>query len=1015
MENPFLFKWRGCLLAFSLLSSPFIQAQETTGFEVPNFAPKTPEAAAFLKYGEYPVDLSTGVPNISIPLYTIEDHGFSIPISLDYHASGIKVNQEATWVGLGWNLNFGAQIILSPRDGIDQNNQFIDILPDADSIIAHFNAHPYEFSGGPVQTDHLDMSRIKDVYNFSSPTTNGSFYIRNKDSSDVVIFPPDAFKVEIFYSSSQYLRFKITDTSGNIYFFDHTADKSLRTLTHNDFYTSAWYVDQIKTPNNNIIDFNYEEDGAINDYSFSQKIVIHDTGQNCSCGDGQHYDKTISGVINEGGTTITQTKKIESIVFNNGQSRVLFNKTAGRADLVDGNSSLSSIEIQQLEESVFTSEKGYTFEYSYFDSPEYNPTAYKIKRLKLDRILTLVEGEAHEFVYSDIDLPAKVSKAQDYYGYYNGHANIDLIPKHFIPAPYSVEVGHANRTVNPETLQAGMLKEIHYPTKGWTKFNYEPNQYFGVNALGKYDLITISHNMVQGTGVPEAAASTVMGPGIDDDLVCINPGPECVHYETVPITFNNSTGKMSFTVVKNDDTPHHYEYAKVRMFINGIVMNTASSSSLPTGTHTFEFANLSGSGYVLLEAYGSVMEISDFQLRYVNDDLSPKNVNGSGLRIKAIENYNHNNALVSVKAYDYSDATNALLSSGKLVNEKTVSFFNNYISNVSLVICPNETGSGAGGGLLFGANYDNSYSLTSNSRYGIEGNSVAYEYVKEKNVSVLDSTKTNGYTLYKFSTDPDLIPWGDPTVQIYSSWKRGKVLEKKIYKTSENSDFLLNDEINTYVEDNSKISYIDGFKMFRHGNLAVSENSLNPLIAPQPYIFLYGACYVPTDVKFFYEPINLHLPIAWFYLKNTETIEHFYDSSNVETGIVTTTKTFNYNNPLHQQLSSQVTSNSNDETIETKYYYPQDSAMSGEPYITDLIAKNMIAVPLKIESYNGSEKLAEKKTVYADDTSSNNLLLPKFVYTKKGTDTNATLEKKITYDKYDTDGRLLQYTVEDGN
>ncbi|GAA6773310.1 hypothetical protein AAGS39_40690 [Flavobacterium sp. CGRL2] len=152
-----------------------LQAQTENSSPTPNFAPKTPEAAAFLKYGEYPVDLSTGVPGISIPLYNIEINGFKLPISLDYHASGIKVNQEATWVGLGWNLNAGAQVILSPRDEIDENNPYIDDIPDDDGIIAFFKLHPYKHNDVLALNSNLDQSRVKDLYVFSSPTANGSF------------------------------------------------------------------------------------------------------------------------------------------------------------------------------------------------------------------------------------------------------------------------------------------------------------------------------------------------------------------------------------------------------------------------------------------------------------------------------------------------------------------------------------------------------------------------------------------------------------------------------------------------------------------------------------------------------------------------------------------------------------------------------------------------------------------------------------------------------------------------
>lgn len=71
---------------------------------------RTPEASAFMKYGEESVSEYTGTADISVPLYTIKCKDIEIPITLQYDASGIKVEQEASWVGLGWNLMVGGCI-----------------------------------------------------------------------------------------------------------------------------------------------------------------------------------------------------------------------------------------------------------------------------------------------------------------------------------------------------------------------------------------------------------------------------------------------------------------------------------------------------------------------------------------------------------------------------------------------------------------------------------------------------------------------------------------------------------------------------------------------------------------------------------------------------------------------------------------------------------------------------------------------------------------------------------------
>ena len=77
---------------------------------MPNYIPVSPTAGSLITFADYPVSYYSGVPNVSIPLYEIEIDNYKLPISLSYHASGIKLSQEASWVGLGWALNTGGII-----------------------------------------------------------------------------------------------------------------------------------------------------------------------------------------------------------------------------------------------------------------------------------------------------------------------------------------------------------------------------------------------------------------------------------------------------------------------------------------------------------------------------------------------------------------------------------------------------------------------------------------------------------------------------------------------------------------------------------------------------------------------------------------------------------------------------------------------------------------------------------------------------------------------------------------
>jgi len=64
------------------------------------------------------VDLSTGDMGLSLPLFTVPGRsGLDYPIVLNYKA-GIKMDQQASWVGLGWNLD------------VDSVSRQIDTIPD---------------------------------------------------------------------------------------------------------------------------------------------------------------------------------------------------------------------------------------------------------------------------------------------------------------------------------------------------------------------------------------------------------------------------------------------------------------------------------------------------------------------------------------------------------------------------------------------------------------------------------------------------------------------------------------------------------------------------------------------------------------------------------------------------------------------------------------------------------------------------------------------------------------------
>ena len=72
--------------------------------------PPSPDAAQAVKYADFPMSYSLGVPELNLPLYTVKSGDLSHTVSFSYHASGIKVDEIAGVLGLGWNLQAGGTI-----------------------------------------------------------------------------------------------------------------------------------------------------------------------------------------------------------------------------------------------------------------------------------------------------------------------------------------------------------------------------------------------------------------------------------------------------------------------------------------------------------------------------------------------------------------------------------------------------------------------------------------------------------------------------------------------------------------------------------------------------------------------------------------------------------------------------------------------------------------------------------------------------------------------------------------
>lgn len=158
------------------------------------------------------------------------------------------------------------------------------------------------------------------------------------------------------------------------------------------------------------------------------------------------------------------------------------------------------------------------------------------------------------------------------------------------------------------------------------------------------------------------------------------------------------------------------------------------------------------------------------------------------------------------------------------------------------------------------------------------------------------------------------------------------------------------------------------------------------------------------------------------YLTQKKTF--IYNSANQ----IVTTENFIYEPAIsyHTNMTSQdvltkknSSTSYNNEFIETHYKYPWNIYLPSNTNFLNFKNEN-ISVPIDEIQLKNSIKLFEKFSFFEKNETTNNLLLPKNIYFAKFPNNFPSilnignLEKKITYNMYDSKGNILEYTPENG-
>ncbi len=497
--------YRVILMAIIML--PVIHADGQSGSQINYFVPqpfpRSPNATAFEKYGTYQVNEFTGIPDISIPLYTITAGGFQVPITLSYHASGVKVTDVASWAGLGWSVSAGGQVsrrAMGPPD--DGPYGYLSGYMWAQSAI-----NTSTFAGvyylENVANGTYDSK--PDIYSYDFPGHGGKFFFDGSAANGtypVRMLPYAPLKVSynlVPYSytnrppNTGITRFDITDEHGNIYRFGDNGTEVTQSSSSGRpglTISSTWKLETMISQNRrDTISFTFQSD-VVNYPSADGEIytVTDQIGGDTLVYSNASYS---TSPTTPGNANVTTEELPQQINFKNG--KVVFDLDASaRTDINVGTPGfhaygLNDIKVYAYNFGTKTMELQKTI---VFYKTNFNGTTNP--RLRLDSIQILDKAGAvmqhYRFDYNtSLTLPEYTSYKQDYWGYYNGKSNSMFTPQQTVTfQPYTISpqtnvtIGSSiinGRNCDSNYMQAYVLTGIHYPTGGYSTFTYQTNQY----------------------------------------------------------------------------------------------------------------------------------------------------------------------------------------------------------------------------------------------------------------------------------------------------------------------------------------------------------------------------------------------------------------------------------------------------------------------------------------------------------------------------------------------------------
>jgi hypothetical protein len=957
MKNAWLF-----LLLFIASRTNAQMQTGTVNQNLINVSTKSPDVASLGKFGNIPVSYATGVPSITIPVHEINVGKIRLPLSLDYHAGGIRVGEISSSAGLGWALS-GVGVISRQVVGLpdESGNGGFLYSPNPDSVQLDILTN-YMFLYD-VQRGWADNE--PDQFSYSINGKSGKFTFRHDGS---IMQEPITNNKIVFTGGS----FTITDEDGVLYIFGLTTTNDMSLSSGSVSYIAAWRLTKMVDANStDTIYFSYET--ACNPVYQKNHNYSHYLG-------GSFSEPNTGDIFKNAGTSSVQMGTLyeaypKEIKWRGG--KISFINTCDRTDVAGSAMRLTEADVYTNQEGILKQVKRVVLYQSYFNSTSAgyaftNATADQKKRLRLDSVGMLsvsgtITPQVYRMTYDTTIMAPRESAAEDRWGFNNGaFDNSTLIPPQSVPWLNTYyTIGSANRTPDSTFMNAGTITAIQYPTKGKTVFEFEPHAFI------HREMQTESHTVqISCAGGVRSTDTTLFSITADDlyfKYFVFLPAFAAGQVTDRPrmILKDLTTGDIALNIA----TPPGQESSSYILTNVALQLTAGHSYSFTMNTYSTNPA-ISASAYISWEknlGYADIRRI------------------GGGLRVKTLTNYDDNGKITSKEKYEYGGSV--MLTDMYYQDLNVEQTFPRGYNTVSQAVCFLQPAAlPPGYALIF---HGNSVIPASQSN----GSPLLYSNVTKYEVD--SAGNANGKMEYGYTIYPDMRAApeeyesvgpltfntrGGPYLTSYT-WKNNFLAYENTYKSITSGYQKINSKVYDYEAYRDTIEHRLKIKV-KYMTLGCLENSISPILATTD--FYQTMIYQPTGVM----------------LLKGESDTTWDDSGNK----IYTTKQYEYNDTTHTYPTLIRNFTSTGDTISVLSKYPHDFAAAGNVY-QKMMTRNIVSPLVQQIKKKNSKQLSLTNINYTDVNNNSKLLLPQTVDEQIS---NYPLETKLRFNKFDLYGNIQE-------